>query len=202
MRSDNNTKHYFDNLYKSSDDPWKISHRWYERRKRALLLGALPHEHYARAFEPACGNGELTALLAPRCVELIATDIAADAVALTRKRVSDLRNVEVAQMLLPDAWPEGPLDLIVLSEIGYYLDEPQLWHVVEHVHRTLSPEGAVIACHWRKPIDGWSRNGEEVHATLRGRLSLPLLAHYWDDDMMLDVWTRDTKSVHQREEEK
>lgn len=154
-----------------------------------------------RAFEPACGNGELTALLAPRCGELIATDIAEDAVALTRKRVAEFGNVKVAQMFLPDTWPEGPLDLIVLSEIGYYLDEPQLWHIVEHVYQTLSPDGVVVACHWRKPIEGWSRNGEKVHATLRGRLSLPLLAHYWDDNMMLDVWTCDGHSVHQREEE-
>jgi SAM-dependent methyltransferase len=198
----NNTKQYFDNLYRGDDDPWAIRHRWYERRKRALLLAALPHERYTRAFEPGCGNGELTALLAPRCDELIATDIAEDAVALTRQRVAQCQNVKVEQMLLPDCWPSGKLDLVVISEIGYYLDEPQLWHIVEHVHETLSQDGAVVACHWRRPIEGWSENGDEVHAMLRGRMSLPLLSHYWDDDLIIDVWTRDKRSIHDRENSK
>jgi hypothetical protein len=87
----------------------------------------------------------------------------------------------------------------VISEIGYYLDEPQLWHIVEHIHQTLSRDGAVVACHWRRPIEGWAQNGDEVHAKLRGRMSLPLLSHYWDDDLVLDVWTPDKRSVHDRE---
>ncbi|SPB17537.1 methyltransferase [Caballeronia novacaledonica] len=197
--TNDNTKQYFDNLYRQNDDPWKIRNRWYERRKRALMLASLPHERYARAFEPGCGNGELTALLATRCDELIATDIAEDAVALTRQRVAQCPNVTVKQMLLPDAWPSGKFDLVVISEIGYYLDEPQLWHIVEHIHQTLSRNGAVVACHWRRPIEGWEQNGDDVHAKLRGRMSLPLLSHYWDDDLVLDVWTPDKRSVHDRE---
>ncbi|KXV15723.1 methyltransferase [Caballeronia megalochromosomata] len=197
--TNDNTKQYFDHLYRDNDDPWKIRHRWYERRKRALTLASLPHERYVRAFEPGCGNGELTALLAPRCDALIATDIAEDAVALTRQRVAQCPNVEVQQMLLPDHWPVGKFDLVILSEIGYYLDEPQLWHVVEHIHRTLAHDGAVVACHWRRSIEGWIQNGDEVHARLRGRMSLPLLSHYWDDDLVLDVWTPDKRSVHDRE---
>jgi SAM-dependent methyltransferase len=195
----NNTKQYFDNLYRDSDDPWKIRPRWYERRKRALTLASLPHERYARAFEPGCGNGELTALLAGRCTELVATDISEDAVELTRRRVVEFPHVKVEPMLLPDDWPAGKFDLVVISEIGYYLDEPQLWHIVEHIHRSLSPDGAVVACHWRRPIEGWTQTGDQVHARLRGRMNLPLLCHYWDDDLVLDVWTPDKQSVHQRE---
>jgi SAM-dependent methyltransferase len=195
----NDTKQYFDDLYRENEDPWKIRNRWYERRKRALMLAALPHERYARAFEPGCGNGELTALLASRCDELIATDIAAEAVALTRQRVAHCPNVKVEQMLLPDVWPDGKFDLVVISEIGYYLDEPQLWHIVEHIHQTLSRGGAVAACHWRRPIEGWSQTGDEVHARLRGRMGMPVLGHYWDDDLVLDVWTPDKRSIHDRE---
>ncbi|SAK85394.1 class I SAM-dependent methyltransferase [Caballeronia ptereochthonis] len=200
MKTDNNnTKQYFDSLYRDSDDPWKIRGRWYERRKRALTLASLPHERYARAFEPGCGNGELTALLAARCEELIATDISEDAVALTRRRVAEFPHVKAEPMLVPDVWPAGKFDLVVVSEIGYYLDEPQLWHIVEHIRRTLSTDGAVVACHWRRPIEGWSQAGDEVHAKLRGRMSLPLLCHYWDDDLVLDVWATDPRSVYLRE---
>ncbi|BAN21827.1 class I SAM-dependent methyltransferase [Caballeronia insecticola] len=195
----NDTKQYFDNLYRDSEDPWKIRNRWYERRKRALTLASLPHEHYARAFEPGCGNGELTALLAPRCGELIASDIAQEAVELTRRRVAEMANVTVATMSTPEDWPDGKLDLVVISEMGYYVDEPQLWGIVERLHESLSPDGAVVACHWRRPIEGWTQTGDDVHAKLRGRMNLPLLGHYWDDDLVLDVWTTNSKTVYQRE---
>jgi SAM-dependent methyltransferase len=193
------TQTYFDQLYRENDDPWRIRNRWYERRKRALLLAALPHERYARAFEPACGNGELTAALAPRCAELLATDINEDAVALTRERVAEFAHVTVKHMPMSGAWPDGPLDLVVISEVGYYLGETQLSDVLTRIRDTLSPDGAVVACHWRHPIDGWTLDGEDVHAILRGRMGMPLLGHYWDDDMMLDVWTPDRRSIHQRE---
>ncbi|SAL25287.1 hypothetical protein AWB71_01392 [Caballeronia peredens] len=200
MKIENNDiKQYFDNLYRGSEDPWKIRHRWYEQRKRALTLAALPHEHYARAFEPGCGNGELTALLAPRCGELIAADIAEEAVELTRRRVAEFANVTVAAMSTPDDWPDGKLDLVLISEIGYYVDEPQLWRIVERIHESLSADGAVVACHWRRPIEGWTQTGDEVHAKLRGRMNLPLLGHYWDDDLVLDVWTASSQSVFERE---
>lgn len=195
----NNTKQYFDNPYRDSDDPWRIRRRWYEKRKRALTLASLPHERYTRAFEPGCGNGELTGLLASRCDELVATDISEEAVELTRRRVAEFRHVKVEPMLLPDNWPDGKFDLVVISEIGYYLDEPQLWHIVEHIHRSLSRDSAIVACHWRKPIEGLSQTGDEVHAKLRGRMNLPLLCHYWDDDLVLDVWTLDKQSVFERE---
>jgi cyclopropane fatty-acyl-phospholipid synthase-like methyltransferase len=202
MSSQNDPKHYFDDLYRDSDDPWKIRSRWYERRKRALTLASLPREHFHRAFEPACGNGELTIELAACCDELIAADISEDAVSLTRERVAAFKHVAVEQMVLPDAWPEGQLDLIVLSEVGYYLNESQLNRVIERMRDSLSDDGAIVACHWRKPIEGWTSNGDEVHATLRGRMQMPLLGHYWDDDLMLDVWTCDARSVHQRETER
>ena len=51
---------YFARLYSESDDPWRISLGWYERRKRALLMASLPHERFSVVFEPGCSNGELT----------------------------------------------------------------------------------------------------------------------------------------------
>ncbi|KND57879.1 Methyltransferase type 12 [Candidatus Burkholderia verschuerenii] len=173
------TDRYFDDLYRKDDDPWKIRNRWYERRKRALLLAALPHERYARVFEPACGNGELTAALAPRCDEFIATDINDGAVALTKTRMAQSPHAKIARMTVPDEWPDGRFDLVVISEVGYYLEEAQLGRLIERIRHTLSPDGAVVACHWRRPIEGWALDGEQVHAAMRGKLGLPLLCHYW-----------------------
>lgn len=39
---------YFNELFLNSDDPWAFKQRWYERRKRALTLAALPANATAR----------------------------------------------------------------------------------------------------------------------------------------------------------
>ena len=41
-------------LFEASDDPWSFKSRWYEARKRALTLAALPKLRYGRAYEPGC----------------------------------------------------------------------------------------------------------------------------------------------------
>ena len=54
---------YFEAMYRESQDPWSLSTRWYERRKYALTVAALPRARYRSAFEPGCSVGELSALL-------------------------------------------------------------------------------------------------------------------------------------------
>ena len=48
---------YFEQLYCQDADPWLVRQRWYEERKRALLLASLPQRRYRHAYEPGCGNG-------------------------------------------------------------------------------------------------------------------------------------------------
>lgn len=78
---------YFDRLYSRHRDPWGLSERFYERRKRDLVFASLPRAHYGRAFEPGCAIGALTAALAQRCDEVVAWDGAQAAVDQTRSFV-------------------------------------------------------------------------------------------------------------------
>ena len=199
MTAEPNAHEYFDGLYKRSDDPWLLRDRWYERRKRALTLAALPDEHYRRVYEPGCANGEFTAELAARCDALLAADLNPAAVELARRRVADLAHVQVEQRAMPDEWPEGEFDLIVISEVAYYLTQDQLQRLALRLTSSLADGGTVIACHWRRPIEGWPFTGDIVHAEMRAKLALPVLSHYEDDDLVLDVWSSNKASVHQRE---
>ncbi|CAN7161255.1 nodulation S family protein [Caballeronia sp. LjRoot34] len=190
---------YFAGLYQRSNDPWLLRDRWYERRKRALTLAALPDERYRRAYEPGCANGELTAELASRCEMLLAADLNPAAVELARQRVAHLQHVRVEQRAMPNEWPDGEFDLIVISEVAYYLNEAQLAELIAKLTVSLAEGGTLIACHWRRPIKGWPHSGDHVHRELRAKLTLPLLSCYRDDDMVLDVWSSNARSVHQRE---
>lgn len=192
---------YFDDLYKHSDDPWNLRNGWYERRKRSLTLAALPRERYRNAFEPGCANGELTAELATRCDTLLAVDLHERAVRAARERVAHAPQVRVEQCAVPREWPtqSGPFDLIVVSELAYYLDDNELDMLAARIADTLSSDGTLLACHWRWPFAEALQETTKVHALLDTRCGLTRLVHHEEADFIIDVWSRDARSVAQHE---
>lgn len=190
---------YFDALFAGSDDPWNFRTRWYEERKRAITLACLPARRYASAFEPGCANGELSAALAPRCDRLLISDGSAGALAVARRRVASFAHVEVRQGFVPGDWPAEPFDLVVLSELAYYLDTAQLDTLAERCCASLRTGGAVVVCHWRRQIAGCAMDGDAVHRRLQDRMVLPHLTTLVESDFRIDVWCRDVRSVAEQE---
>ena len=187
---------FFDQLYADNSDPWAFKARWYEERKRALTLASLPRQHYGAIYEPGCANGELSAGLARRTDWLLCSDAADRAVELAQKRLSHCSNVEVRHSRLPADWPvRSGFDLIVLSELGYYLDTVDLLTLIEQAMNSLLPGGQLLACHWRPAIEGCPLTGDRVHALLHATLGLPKLAQHREDDFVLEVWGRSPDSV-------
>ncbi|MCU1689785.1 MAG: LmbE family protein [Jatrophihabitantaceae bacterium] len=181
---------YFADMYERNPDPWGISGGWYEQRKRAVVMAALPRQRFRRVFEPGCANGELTTLLAQRADELVAWDAVERAVLACRAAVDEQPGtgavtVEVASV--PDQWPGGTFDLIVLSELGYYLAEDDLARLLDRAVECLSEGGILVAVHWRHEVDGYPRSGDDVHAAIAERAGLVPLACYLDEDFALDV---------------
>lgn len=186
---------YFAQLYATSDDPWAFRSRWYERRKRELTLACLPRQHYQRVFEPGCANGELSAALAGRCANLLSQDLDPTALALARGRLADAPHAHVVAGSVPDDWPSGLFDLIVLSEFGYYLEPAQWRKVIERATASLTNDGAIVACHWRHSIEGCPQSGDQVHALLDEHLPLfPILRHE-ETDFLLEYWCRKPDSI-------
>jgi SAM-dependent methyltransferase len=192
---------YFDGLYEHSDDPWKLREGWYERRKRSLTLALLPRPRYRNAFEPGCANGELTAGLAARCEALLAADLHERAVQLARERVAGMPQVRVEQRTVPREWPTeaGPFDLIVISEFAYYLDAADLETLAARIAASLTTDGTLLACHWRRPFAEALESADHAHALFDARCGLSRLAHHDEADLLIDVWSRDARSVAQRE---
>ena len=112
-------------MYSESADPWQLQSRWYERRKYAITLALLPYARYRHAFEPGCSIGVLTELLARRCDRVTATDVSVVALDVTHRRLVDAgcrERVTLLQASLDEPWPLTGCDLVVLSEVCYYLD--------------------------------------------------------------------------------
>ncbi len=195
----NASSQHFDALFAASDDPWHFRSRWYERRKRALTLAMLTHPHYRRAFEPGCANGELSAELALRCDALVCWDLSERAVALARHRVGTHEHVTVEQGAVPDEWPPGRFDLIVVSEMAYYLTPAAQEVLARRAADSLEHRGILLACHWRRPLGDGTTPGAALHAAMQAASRLASVAHYDDPDMVLDVWSNDASSVAERE---
>ncbi len=190
---------YFESMYRSDADPYGIRTRWYEQRKRAALLASLPMKRYENAFEPACGVGELTADLAERCRVVLASDFNPVAVAAAKQRTAHLLNVCVEQHALPQDWPkrDAPFDLIVISEIGYFLNEQELREVAALSLSRLTDGGTLVACHWRNDFAQRTLPTDDVHAALGDGLT-SIVVHT-EADFLLQVWTRHGQSVAEQE---
>ncbi len=189
---------YFGNLYASADDPYGVRSRWYEIRKRAVLLAALPNRHYARGYEPGCGIGELTVQLAERCDALLASDFNPQAAAHARRRTAHLGNVTIERHTVPTDWPRGRFDLIVLSEVGYFLDADAMHILARHCDEALGDEGVLVSCDWCPEFTERVLPTREVHAVL-ARLGLSLIVRHEESDFLLQIWSRDARSVAERE---
>lgn len=93
----------------------------------------------------------------------------------------------------------GSFDLIVLSEIGYYLAASELDELIAHLQQALTPEGLLVACHWKHPFEQAHQDGIAVHAGIARLLTLPLSYRYEDSDFLLEAWTAQPLSVAQHE---
>jgi LmbE family N-acetylglucosaminyl deacetylase/SAM-dependent methyltransferase len=177
-----------DRLHRDEPDPWGVDSRWYEQRKRALLLAALPRDRFRHALEIGCSTGALTAALAGRADRVLGVDRSVAALATARRRLAGMPNTEVADLDVPHAWPdEGPFDLVVVSEVGYFLSPQALDTLVDRISMALTPDGVVALCHWRHPVEGWVSDADDVHRRfLEGSLP-PLQAEYRDRDVELRV---------------
>ncbi|MEU4243349.1 methyltransferase domain-containing protein [Actinoplanes sp. NPDC026619] len=189
---------YFEQMYAADPDPWSFETRWYDARKHALTVDALPNRRYRSGFEPGCSTGMLTARLADRCETLLAVDAVPAAVEAAAARVADRPNVTVRAARMPLDWPEETFDLIVLSELGYYFADADLDTLLGRLDASLAAGGDLVAVHWRWPVEEHARSGDEVHAALAKVPGLHRLARHEEADFLLEVFTRDPRSVGQR----
>jgi peptidoglycan/xylan/chitin deacetylase (PgdA/CDA1 family)/ubiquinone/menaquinone biosynthesis C-methylase UbiE len=137
---------YWEDLFREPD-PWNYGSS-YEQEKYARQITLLPDRPIGKALELACAEGRFTVKLAPHVERLIATDISSTALQRARDRCCSHENIEFRQLdLAIDPLPEE-LDLIVCSEVLYYLDsEAELERVAKRLTAALKPGGHILTAH-------------------------------------------------------
>jgi SAM-dependent methyltransferase len=142
---------FFEALYAREPDPWKYRTSPYEQEKFAATLAALPEPRFRRGLDIGCSIGVLTRQLARRCDQLLAIDVVDAALALARSTCADAPHVTFARMRIPSEWPDGPFDLIVISEVLYYLDPPDIRCAAAACLRSLEPRGTIVLVNFLSP---------------------------------------------------
>ena len=91
---------------------------------------------------------------------------------------------------MPQEWPAGPFDLVVLSEIGYYCGPADLSLLIAAAVSSLTEDGVLLACHWRHPVADYPMTGPGASSSCGSESGLSVLAEHVEEDFRLDVLVR------------
>jgi cyclopropane fatty-acyl-phospholipid synthase-like methyltransferase len=146
---------YFASLYARNPDPWDFAASAYEREKYDATIAALCARRFDSVLEIGCSIGVLTARLAGHCNRLLAIDVVDSALDLARERCAPLSNVRFANFCMPRDWPRicDTFDLIVLSEVLYFLSPADIRRLAAQCHSGLAIGGDTLLVNYTEAID-------------------------------------------------
>jgi SAM-dependent methyltransferase len=156
----------FQRLYDESPDPWGYRTSRYEQQKYAATLAALPDGPHGLCLEVGCSIGVFTGRLSARCEHVVAIDFSPSALKLARRQLHGASNVELVLARFPEQIPPGSWDLIVCSEVLYYLEPPALEEAIGWIADQLRCGTSVLAVSWRGVGRDEPHTGDEVHDRL------------------------------------
>lgn len=182
---------YFERLFAEQGDPWQFETSPYEAAKYDETLLVLPAAQYARALEVGCANGVLSRRLGERCADLLAVDVSDTALAAARTRCADRPQIRFEQRRLPQEAPDGPFDLILLSEVVYYWDADDVARLATWLSGAVRSGGDVLLVHWTGETD-YPQTGDAAVEGLRARLGddVSVLRADRHERYRLDLWRR------------
>ena len=140
-------------------------------RAKSMLQHFRPFRssRYDRALEVGCSIGVFTRQLGSRCSSVLAIDPVAEALDQARVRCRSHSHVRFDRCRAPDQWPKGCFDLILLSEMVYYLDRQDIVALAARVRSSITPGGDIVLVHWlggtHYPVSGDEATRQFLDAT-------------------------------------
>ncbi len=186
------TEKYFEDVYAAKDDPWDFTTSEYEAKKYEATLNALPREKYENVFEIGCSIGVLTEKLAAKCERILAVDVSEKALAQARERCANLPHIRFEKMSVPQEFPGETFDLILISEVGYYLAPGDWRDAMGKAFSHLAAKGQIALVHWLPPVHDYPQTGDEVHdsfAEFAGG-KMRKINEKREENYRLDVWEK------------
>jgi 2-polyprenyl-3-methyl-5-hydroxy-6-metoxy-1,4-benzoquinol methylase len=179
FKNDSTNASFFELMYRCKKDPWNYSSSDYEKRKYKETLEAVSGKRFERILEVGCAEGVFTHMLAPYGEEVLAVDISKTALERAKCRNRSNKNVGFDCLNIENDRLNGKFDLILCSEILYYLDtQERIEKVRDKLTEHLKPGGYFLLTHMRllkedesghpTPVTGLPRIGAKtVHGVFR-----------------------------------
>jgi SAM-dependent methyltransferase len=180
----------FEQRYRENVDPWHYRSSAYEAAKYEATLRACGAGPFRCALELGGSIGVFSKLLAPRCRELTTIDFSPTAVLAARVALAGHPGSRALVGRIPNAIPTGDYDLVVASEVLYYLEPRALEMTLARLGQVLAVDARLVAVHWRPPGPDRPQSATDVHRQL---CAAPWLEASFDgstDDYLLHVLER------------
>jgi hypothetical protein len=103
---------------------------------------------------------------------------------------AQLPGVQVTRSRLPAAPPAHDYDLLVLSEVLYYLPDDEREQTLRCAEQATVPGADLVVVHWRHHSSDTFASGASVNRAVRSRRGWRSLVRYNESDFVLDVLTR------------
>ncbi len=161
---------HFQKIYEASADPWGFGSDPYEQEKYRRTLAALGDRRFSSGLEVGCSIGFLTRMLATRCEALLGIDLVEQPLEAARARCADQPQVRFQRMQVPQAWPDGRFDLIVLSEVLYFLTAADIARCASRVQSSILPGATVILVNWLGQSDDPTPGDEAADRFIRASI--------------------------------
>jgi SAM-dependent methyltransferase len=166
---------HFARLYQANPDPWGFLTDPYEQAKYQESINVLHGRHFTAGLEVGCSIGVLTQHLAPLCGSLLGLDVVDQALEQAAARCAGQPRVSFRRMQVPAEWPADSFDLIVLSEVLYFLTPADIDRCAERVMASLLPDATVLLVNWLgkadDPVTG-DQAADQFIAATAGRLTV------------------------------
>ena len=134
----------FERKYSFAPDPWEVtSHSSYYEELRRFICQSRTNR-WNKALDCGCGEGHFTSQLTDLCGEVHGVDVSRTAIDRARKQYSDgfWHNTDVRNIKDLD-FPAGNFDLIVCSQLLYYLAWSEASAFLTSLETLLSPDGVL-----------------------------------------------------------
>ena len=139
---------HFARIYQFNPDPWGFCTDPYEQAKYCHLIEILGGRRFASGLEVGCSIGVLTHMVAPLCDTMLAVDLVEQPLEAARSRCADQPWVRFQRMRVPGEWPDRRFDLILLSEVLYFLSPADIDRCAARVTDSLLPNANVLLVNW------------------------------------------------------
>ena len=183
---------YFKKVYDANEDPWNFKSSEYEAEKYLATLAALPKNQFENALEIGCSIGVLTNLLSKKCGHLLATDVSQFAIEQARIQCNGLDNVSFQCINFSIELPEEKFDLIMISEVAYYLSIIDWESATLNLFDRLAQKGNIVLVHWLPVVHDYPQTGDQVHDSFE-KLMKDKLENVFSsraEKYRIDVWQK------------